>query len=268
MVPNFRKFIIENLSDEEAAELRAMGLVGVDTDAIAELVNGATAEDQTVIVSGQFNQSVDDYGIDSSEYPDIERDVWTDFEVKINFSDETVKASISVAQKDIGLYEDAELEDYPWPDLFQNGDPNSMQPDEIAEEIELFMSAVTGFEDTLGIYEKTQELLTKAIEDQYNRWGDDEEEDEEEEDEDEMYEKKKLKFHHSDAPDAKGRFKELGVQKLADWLIRTRGGNMQKITGSLNQQINFNKRKNPSYAKKMESTREAVKRKLAKRKNK
>jgi hypothetical protein len=43
---------------------------------------------------------------------------------------------------------------------------------------------------------------------------------------------------------------------------------MQKITGSLNQQINFNKRKNPSYAKKMESTREAVKRKLAKRKDK
>ena len=83
-----------------------------------------------------------------------------------------------------------------------------------------------------------------------------------------MYEKKKLKFHHSDAPDANGKFKELGVQKLADWLIRTRGGNMQKITGSLNQQINFNKRKNPSYAKKMESTREAVKRKLAKRKNK
>lgn len=43
---------------------------------------------------------------------------------------------------------------------------------------------------------------------------------------------------------------------------------MQKITGSLNQQINFNKRKNLSYAKKMEVTREAVKRKLAKKKDK
>jgi hypothetical protein len=83
---------------------------------------------------------------------------------------------------------------------------------------------------------------------------------------DSLSEKKKLKFHHSDAPDAKGRFKELGVNKLADWLIRTRGRNLQKITGSLNQQINFNKRKNPSYAKKMESTREAVKRKLGKNK--
>ena len=81
-----------------------------------------------------------------------------------------------------------------------------------------------------------------------------------------MDEKKRLNWHDSDAPDAKGKFKELGVQKLADWLIRTRDGNMQKITGSLNQQINFNKRKNPGYAKKMESTREAVKRKLAKKK--
>jgi GH24 family phage-related lysozyme (muramidase) len=84
----------------------------------------------------------------------------------------------------------------------------------------------------------------------------------------EISEKKRLEWNDSDAPDAKGKFKELGIQKLADWLIRTRGGNMQKITGSLNQQINFNKKKNPSYAKKMESTREAVKRKLEKRKNK
>ena len=74
------------------------------------------------------------------------------------------------------------------------------------------------------------------------------------------------KWHDSDAPDAKGKFKELGVNDLADWLIRTRGGNMQKITGSLNQQIVFNRNKNPTYAKKMESVREAVKRKLAARK--
>jgi len=70
----------------------------------------------------------------------------------------------------------------------------------------------------------------------------------------------------SDAPDANGKFKELGINALADWLIRTRGGNMQKITGSLNQQIVFNRNKNPSYAKKMERVREAVKRKLAARK--
>jgi hypothetical protein len=73
-------------------------------------------------------------------------------------------------------------------------------------------------------------------------------------------------WHDSDAPDAKGKFKEFGVTALADWLIRTRGGNMQRITGSLNQQIVFNRKKNPSYAKKMESVRAAVKRKLAKKK--
>ena len=73
-------------------------------------------------------------------------------------------------------------------------------------------------------------------------------------------------WHDSDAPDAKGKFKELGVTALADWLIRTRGGSMQRITGSLNQQIVFNRKKNPSYAKKMESVRAAVKRKLAKKK--
>jgi hypothetical protein len=73
-------------------------------------------------------------------------------------------------------------------------------------------------------------------------------------------------WHDSDAPDAKGKFKELGVNALADWLIRTRGGNMQRITGSLNQQIVFNRKKNSSYAKKMESVRAAVKRKLAKKK--
>lgn len=73
-------------------------------------------------------------------------------------------------------------------------------------------------------------------------------------------------WHDSDAPDAKGKFKELGIKDLAAWLIRTRGGNMQKITGSLNQQIVFNRNDNPSYAKKMEKVREEVKRQLAKRK--
>lgn len=84
-----------------------------------------------------------------------------------------------------------------------------------------------------------------------------------------VLEKKKPKgapdWHDSDAPDAKGKFKELGVNALADWLIKTRGKNMQKINGSLTQQIVFNRKKNPSYAKKMESTREAVKRKLGKK---
>lgn len=85
-----------------------------------------------------------------------------------------------------------------------------------------------------------------------------------------LNEKKKPKgapsWKDSDAPDANGKFKELGINALADWLIRTRGGNMQRITGSLNQQIVFNRGKNPAYAKKMEKVRDAVKRKLNKKK--
>lgn len=80
----------------------------------------------------------------------------------------------------------------------------------------------------------------------------------------ELLQEKKLEWHDSDAPDAKGKFRELGVDALADWLIKTRGGSLQRITGSLNQQIAFNKNKDPAYAKKMESVRAAVKRKLKK----
>jgi hypothetical protein len=69
-------------------------------------------------------------------------------------------------------------------------------------------------------------------------------------------------WHESSAPDAEGRFKDLSVNDLADWLIKTRKSDMRKINGSLQQQIIFNRAKNPDYAKKMESTREAVKRKL------
>lgn len=87
-------------------------------------------------------------------------------------------------------------------------------------------------------------------------------------DTDQVTEKKRLEWHDSNAPDAHGKFKELGVNALADWLIKTRGKNLQKISGSLNQQINFNKKKNPSYAAKMEKTREAVKRKLGRSDNK
>jgi len=69
-------------------------------------------------------------------------------------------------------------------------------------------------------------------------------------------------WNDSNAPDANGKFKELGIKELAKWLIRTRGGDMRKITGSLNQQIVFNRNDNPAYAKKMESVRAEVKRQL------
>ena len=37
-------------------------------------------------------------------------------------------------------------------------------------------------------------------------------------------------FHHSDAPDAEGRFKDLSIKKLAAWLIKTRNkDNLQFI---------------------------------------
>jgi len=87
--------------------------------------------------------------------------------------------------------------------------------------------------------------------------------------EDEVSEGKKPKgapdWHDSDAPDAKGKFKSLGIKALAAWLIRTRGGDMRKITGSLNQQIVFNRKDDPAYAKKMEKVREEVKRQLGKK---
>ena len=75
---------------------------------------------------------------------------------------------------------------------------------------------------------------------------------------------KRPEWHDSDAPDANGKFKELGIKDLAAWLIKTRGGDMRKITGSLNQQIVFNRNKNPAYAAKMEKVRAEVKRKLKK----
>jgi hypothetical protein len=80
--------------------------------------------------------------------------------------------------------------------------------------------------------------------------------------------KKKLEWNDSDAPDAKGKFRDLSPEALANWLIKTRRGNVQKINGSLMQQINFNKRKDPEYASKMRKTREIAMNKLDKDKSK
>ena len=79
---------------------------------------------------------------------------------------------------------------------------------------------------------------------------------------------KRLEWNDSDAPDAKGKFRDLSPEALANWLIKTRRGNVQKINGSLMQQINFNKRKDPDYASKMRKTREIAMNKLDKDKNK
>ena len=65
-------------------------------------------------------------------------------------------------------------------------------------------------------------------------------------------------FHHSDAPDAEGRFKDLSIKDLAAWLIKTRKKDVKRISGSLTQQIVFNRKSDPKYAEKMEKTRKEV----------
>ena len=76
------------------------------------------------------------------------------------------------------------------------------------------------------------------------------------------FKKRMGKFKHSDAPDAKGKFKSLSPSGLASWMIKTRKGNLSKIISSLNQQVVFNRGKNPSYAKKMKTTMNIVRRRL------
>ncbi len=65
-------------------------------------------------------------------------------------------------------------------------------------------------------------------------------------------------FHHSDAPDAEGRFRDLSPKDLAAWLIKTRKKDLKKISGSLTQQVVFNRNDDPKYAEKMERTRKEV----------
>lgn len=84
-----------------------------------------------------------------------------------------------------------------------------------------------------------------------------------------LIEKKKPKgapdWHDSDAPDADGRFRKLGIKKLASWLIRTRKRDLKRIVASLNQQKVFNRGKDPAYAKKMDKTRLEVYRQLGRK---
>jgi len=62
-------------------------------------------------------------------------------------------------------------------------------------------------------------------------------------------------WHDSDAPDAEGRFRDLSPKELAKWLIKTRKSDLKKISGSLTQQVVFNRNDDPKYADKMEKTR-------------
>lgn len=67
-------------------------------------------------------------------------------------------------------------------------------------------------------------------------------------------------FHHAseETPKAEGRFEELSPEDLAAWLIKTRDGDLKRISGSLTQQVTFNKNEDPEYAEKMEKTRKEV----------
>ena len=78
---------------------------------------------------------------------------------------------------------------------------------------------------------------------------------------------KSITWHDSDAPDAKGKFRDLSPQALASWLIKTRKGNLSKIISSLNQQYVFNRGKNPSYARKMKTVMNIVRKRLNKNKD-
>jgi|TARA_R100000353_G_scaffold17927_2_gene16690 hypothetical protein len=72
-------------------------------------------------------------------------------------------------------------------------------------------------------------------------------------------------FKHSDAPDAKGKFKTLPPRKLAQFIKRTRK-TLSRSIASLNQQIVFNRKKNPSYAAKMKTTQNIVRKLFGKNK--
>ena len=79
------------------------------------------------------------------------------------------------------------------------------------------------------------------------------------------FKKKMGKFKHSDAPDAKGKFKSLSPNALFNWLKKTRKGKLNRIISSLNQQYVFNRGKNPSYAAKMKTTMNIARKKLCKK---
>ena len=81
------------------------------------------------------------------------------------------------------------------------------------------------------------------------------------------FKKRMGKFKESDAPDAKGKFKSLSPSGLASWLIKSRRGNLSRIISSLNQQVVFNRGKRPTYAAKMKTTMNIVRKRLGKNKN-
>ena len=81
------------------------------------------------------------------------------------------------------------------------------------------------------------------------------------------FKKRMGKFKESDAPDAKGKFRDLSATALATWLIKSRRGNLSRIISSLNQQVVFRRNTDPKYAAKMRRTMDIVRKRLGKSKN-
>jgi len=74
----------------------------------------------------------------------------------------------------------------------------------------------------------------------------------------EFINEKDPEWQDADFPDANGRFRDLNIKDLAAWLIKTRKKDVKAISGSLTQQIVFNRNEDPEYAKKMEKVRQEV----------
>tara|TARA_R100000005_G_C4933991_1_gene161600 strand:- start:343 stop:606 length:264 start_codon:yes stop_codon:yes gene_type:complete len=79
------------------------------------------------------------------------------------------------------------------------------------------------------------------------------------------FKKRMGKFKESDAPDAKGKFRDLSAPALATWLIKSRRGNLSRIISSLNQQVVFRRNTDPKYAAKMRRTMDIVRKRLKKK---
>ena len=79
------------------------------------------------------------------------------------------------------------------------------------------------------------------------------------------FKKRMGKFKESDAPDAKGKFRDLSATALATWLIKSRRGNLSRIISSLNQQVVFRRNTDPKYAAKMRRTMDIVRKRLKKK---
>jgi len=276
----FSQFINENNDSDLINQMSDYGLVRNTAEDVYDILIAETGLGEHMELEGDSIRFTYDWNIDIADSGSfgkydirklgIERDFFGMIDIVLDFDKMMIIVDSDINQKDLN-FNDSYSHEGPMSDYLNSlntyagkelTSPASTQ--ELADDLVMMFHVWDHQEDPFGIWEN----INSIIEDELgNRLARSNEEDDEDDDTvliENLTEKKKLKWHDSDAPDANGKFKELGVQKLADWLIRTRGRDMQKITGSLNQQIAFNKKKNPSYAKKMESTREAVKRKLKK----